>query len=379
MKAILLNRILLVLAFVGLYVAGVLSLGHLLDANIPCGGSSDCATVANHAASKFFGVLPVAYLGFLAYVGLAAVAGMRALKSMRNAQSLVTAGFVLAAIGTIFSLYLQYQSFAVIHASCKWCMASAAIMILTLIGHAGLAQLSETESQTAVEPAGLDRNLLIGLPLAVVLALGIQGAMMGAPTETLAAGANKQLGKDVYDKLVAGKVNSIGPENAKLTVIEFADLQCGACQTHSPMVKAFAEQNPKSVRFIYRHFPLGAKHQWSMPAAAISEYAAEKGKFWDFIMAVMGLNRQLEGVEELYGLAKQVGLDENDLKKRMTNPEDPAYKKVVEDMNIADSLGIQMTPTFFIATEGGNKIEVASSRDVLEILQSEKYKKVING
>ncbi len=377
-RAILLNRVLLILAFLGLYVAGILSLGHLLEVDIPCGGSNDCAVVANHPASKLFGTLPVAYLGFLAYVGLAIVAVLRTANGMRNSQRLVMIGFALAAVGTVFSLYLQYQSFAVIHATCKWCMASAAIMVLTLIGHAVLAQASESEEVGEGRPSKLDSVLMMALPLVLVLGLAVQGSSL-SKADSGVAGGGKKLGRETFDKLVAGQVNSIGAKDGKVTIIEFADLQCGACQTHSPTVKALVEQFPTKMRLIYRHFPLAQRHQWAMPSAAVSEYAAEKGKFWDFALAVMDLKRELESSDELYSIAQQVGLNVEDLKKRMTNPDDPAYKKVVSDMDLAGELGVEVTPTFFIATEGGNTIEIATSRDVLEILQSEKYKKIING
>jgi protein-disulfide isomerase len=178
---------------------------------------------------------------------------------------------------------------------------------------------------------------------------------------------------------MAGELNSIGPKDAKVTIVEFADLQCSACQTHSPMVKGFAQEYPDKVRLVFRHFPLDKKHQWAMPAAAVAEYAAEKGKFWDFIREVMALNRELEGPDELYAIAKTVGLNVEDLQKRMTNPEDKAYKDVVKDMNLAGELGIVYTPTFFIVSDGGNSVEVTTSKDVLETLNSPKYKKIING
>ncbi|MEZ0327666.1 MAG: vitamin K epoxide reductase family protein [Fimbriimonas sp.] len=376
MKAILLNRVLLFLAFLGLFVAGVLSLGHILGANVPCGGSHECATVASHPASKMFGV-PVAYFGFLAYVALAVVTAIRSAKGMRNSGKLVMIGFAISALGTIMSLYLQYQSFMVIKATCIWCMGSAAIMILILIGHAILAQLAESGEAHEGVATSLDKVMLIGLPLALVFGLYLQGTSMKDGDAGLKTSI--KLPPGTYEKLIARDANSIGPKNAKLTIVEFADLQCGSCQTHSPMVKAFAQTYPDKVRIIYRHFPLANRHQWAMPAAAVSEYAAEKGKFWDVAMAVMESHRELEGPDELYEIAQKTGLNVADLKKRMTNPEDPAYKRVVVDMDLAGELGIEVTPTFFLISEGGKKIEVASSRDILETLQSPKYKDIING
>lgn len=379
-KAVLLNRILLVLAFAGLFVAGVLSLGHAVGLSIPCGGSNDCDVVARHPASSLLGI-PVAYFGFATYAALAVVACLRAARGMVRVNQLVIAGYVLAAVGTVFSLYLQYQSIFVIHATCKWCVASATIMVLTLVGHAVLAQSMDDPIGDAGTPArgsGLDSALMIGLPLVVVLGMAVIGTNLGNERSNTGLKENATpITPDIYQKLVAGEPHALGDKNAPITIIEFADLQCGACQTTSPKVKAFVEESNDKVRMIFHHFPLAQKHQWAMPAAAVSEYAAEKGKFWDFTMAVMALNRELQGVEELYDIAGMVGLDKADLEKRLSNDKDAAYSRVTKDMDWADKLGIQLTPTFFIVTNGGKDVEIATSGNIFEKLQQEKYKKYL--
>lgn len=43
-------------AFAGLFIAAVLSAGHLLDLPVPCGRSRGCLAVALHPSSKVLGV-----------------------------------------------------------------------------------------------------------------------------------------------------------------------------------------------------------------------------------------------------------------------------------------------------------------------------------
>ena len=76
MKALLLNRILIVLGCLGIFIAGILSLEAKFDLAVPCGPTGGCAIVAADPSSKFAGI-PVAYFGLLGYLLLAGVATIR--------------------------------------------------------------------------------------------------------------------------------------------------------------------------------------------------------------------------------------------------------------------------------------------------------------
>ena len=49
-------------AFGGLFAAGVLSAGHILKLPVPCGSSSGCVAVASDPSSRFAGI-PIAFFG----------------------------------------------------------------------------------------------------------------------------------------------------------------------------------------------------------------------------------------------------------------------------------------------------------------------------
>lgn len=51
---------------------------------------------------------------------------------------------------------------------------------------------------------------------------------------------------------------SMGPENAKVTIVEFADFLCPHCKTASPTLEAFTQSHP-DVRLIFKAFPLDGK------------------------------------------------------------------------------------------------------------------------
>jgi protein-disulfide isomerase len=169
----------------------------------------------------------------------------------------------------------------------------------------------------------------------------------------------------------------MGPENPKLTIVEFADLQCSTCQMRSPMVKEFVSQYPQKVRLIYHHFPLFQAHKFATEAAAMAEAASEFDKFWEFSLAVMALNRQAESVDELYKIATAVGLDADKLEKILSDEKAAAYQRVEKDTQLAHSIGVRVTPTFFLISNDGKDYEMAVSQNIFELLNSPKYKKLL--
>jgi protein-disulfide isomerase/uncharacterized membrane protein len=368
------NRVLLILAFIGLFVSGVLSAGHILDLSPPCGGAGGCAAVASHPASKLFNI-PVAYMGFVTYLLLAALAGFRSFKGMRNVGLSITTGYVLSAIGTAFSLYLQYQSFNVIHEFCPWCFTSAVVMIINLIGHAVLVQSLENNPSIEGGFPRVDAYILMAVPVAVIIATAVTVTNMHAEISKATVVKNA-VNPEVIKFLIPENANSIGPKDAPLTIVEFADLQCPACQKSSPRLKAYREMYADKMRIVYRHFPL-SMHQWGASAAAVAEYAAEKGKFWEYAMGVMGLQREVESGEELYKIADSIGLNRADLEKRIANPKDKIYERVQRDIEAGDKIGIQLTPTFFMVSNG-QITDVVNSDQLFAKLQSKNYQALIS-
>jgi len=368
-KAILLNRILLVLSFIGLFVAGALSMEKALHIVLPCGNKTGCDLVASDPSSSLFGVLPVAYIGLGGYLLFAGLAIARSMKTPYDTR-LVTGGYVAAAIGTAFSLYLQYISFFHIHAVCPYCLTSAITMVLTLISYALLSAEIKKNPLPTSDLAKVDLWMITGLPIVMIVALAVM------------SGSEKSKGLDVSKielneaTLVPDQANLYGASDAPVTLVEFADLCCHSCQVTEPVVKEFAEKNP-GVRIVFREFPL-PMHQYGKTAAAMAEYAAEKGKFWDFTLSVMGLMRQPTSVSELLDIAKSVGLDTEDMKKRLSDTKDPVFDRVTRDLNVGHKLGIDSTPTFVILAKGVTPTS-AGPNDVIDKLRSNAYKSILGG
>ena len=84
-----------------------------------------------------------------------------------------------------------------------------------------------------------------------------------------------------------------GPEDAAITIVEYADFQCPYCSVASENLKALMEKYPDDVRVVYRHFPLASIHDKAIPAAQAAEAAGLQSKdaFWalhDLLYATQG-------------------------------------------------------------------------------------------
>ena len=117
----------LVLAVIGLSVATYLTYVHYAGIKPACTAGQSCLKVQTSVWSKVDGV-PVALLGLIGYVGILGTL----LAPDRDETRLATLGLTLIGVG--FSGYLTYRELFSIHAICEWCVSSAVIMTLLLIG-----------------------------------------------------------------------------------------------------------------------------------------------------------------------------------------------------------------------------------------------------
>lgn len=114
----------LVLAVIGTGVAAYLTYVHYEGLKVVC-SNTGCATVQSSRYAKLVGI-PVATLGLVGYLG---ILGSLLIKSELGRM----AGFGIALIGFLFSLYLTYRELFTIHAICEWCVSSAVLMTLLFI------------------------------------------------------------------------------------------------------------------------------------------------------------------------------------------------------------------------------------------------------
>jgi uncharacterized membrane protein len=125
------------LSLVGFFVATYLWLWKIGFLGAIACGTGGCETVQLSEYAEVLGV-PVAFFGALAYLGLltASLVGLQPRWAERPGPTIVLV--VLSGLGVLFTAYLTYVEAFVIHAWCRWCVGSAAIIgaifVTSLIG-----------------------------------------------------------------------------------------------------------------------------------------------------------------------------------------------------------------------------------------------------
>ena len=104
----------------------------------------------------------------------------------------------------------------------------------------------------------------------------------------------------------------LGSPNARITLIEYSDLDCPACKSIHPTLKRLVAQYAKNGSFawVYRHFPLEQLHTGTTYKAAASECVATYGgekEFWNFIDEIFNTSNETQA--DLVDFAERLGLD----------------------------------------------------------------------
>ena len=133
-----LRQAIAVLALAGVFVSLYLWLHKLGVIGVLQCGTGGCDTVQASRYADFLG-LPVALYGVVGYGVLFAVSLGAVQQAHAPRRRLDTVLAVLASLGFAFTLYLTGVELFVIHAICRWCVASA--VIITTIAVLSLLQL----------------------------------------------------------------------------------------------------------------------------------------------------------------------------------------------------------------------------------------------
>ncbi len=136
-----------------------------------------------------------------------------------------------------------------------------------------------------------------------------------------------------------------GNKDAKVTIVEFYDYNCGYCK-QVPDVFARLLEEDNDVKIIYKELPILAESSQYATVAAMA--AMKQGKFLEFHNALMKNKRQL--TEDLVlKIAGDIGLDNDQLVEDMTDPE--IETNIMKTKYLVQNIGISGTPGFVIGDQ----------------------------
>lgn len=136
-----------------------------------------------------------------------------------------------------------------------------------------------------------------------------------------------------------------GPEDAKITLVEYGDYACPTCRRVFPLVRELRQHFRSELRFVFRHFPLVEEHPRAIPAAEAVEAAGAQGQYWAMHDMLFRNQHALEDAD-LRRYARELGLDMAQFERDLH--EHRFRAKVDADRQSGLASGVRGTPTFFI-------------------------------
>jgi len=105
------------------------------------------------------------------------------------------------------------------------------------------------------------------------------------------------------------------------------------------------ENNPESVKIVFKNLPLTNIHNMAEQAALAGLAAHNQGKFWQMHDALFAMNNNISN-EKILAAAKEIGLD-MDIFSRDLNS-DATKQRLLRDVANARQAEVSGTPTLFI-------------------------------
>ena len=232
---------------------------------------------------------------------------------------------------------------------------------------------AEREAREAAERAKAQRNkriLQLGGALAAAVAIVVIAIVISSGGSDKKGGGSsegKANGADQAAQLLNGipqKGTTLGNPKARVTVEEFADLQCPFCRdyTLSTFPKLVATYvKPGKVKMVFQNYAfLGPD---SLTAARAAEAAGKQNKLWQFV-DVFYNNQGDENTdyvtdEFLRKMADGAGVDAD---KLLADRQDPAVDQAIaKAQQAAQQAGVNSTPTFLIKKAGSPPQKVSAA------------------
>jgi len=139
-----------------------------------------------------------------------------------------------------------------------------------------------------------------------------------------------------------------GNPQGDVTLVEFFDYNCGYCKRAMQDVMQLAKEDSK-LKVVFKEFPVLGPGSVDAAKVAIAVRMQDKGgKYVEFHRRLLG-GRGEANKERALAAAKEAGFDMARIEKDLQSEEINGTLK--ESMQLAESLGVNGTPTFVIADE----------------------------
>ena len=283
------------------------------------GAHLSCDAVNTSDQSEVFGV-GIALFALPAYAMMAFLVRRALSSTPGRARAALALAHALAWPAVAYSAYLFFVMAFQLHTFCLFCLTLDSVNVAALALTAVAAREKPTallaQAWASLEGPGKRLALIAGGVGGLVLAFALAGhaflrasleAEARAEVTALAAPAGnspeepppsdeiplpsgaRKLPTKRWKVPVDDDDASVGPKDAKVTIVQFADFQCAFCRKLDQALAEIRKKYASEVRFVYKNFPMNPrcnptvhteKHKYACDAAMAGECARRQGKFW---------------------------------------------------------------------------------------------------
>jgi len=151
---------------------------------------------------------------------------------------------------------------------------------------------------------------------------------------------------------------SSGNPDARVTIMEFGDYQCPACQNFFRQAKPILDVSyiqPGRVKFVFYDFPLEAAHPNAFLAARAARCAGDQDSYWEYhdrlFQDQLSWSLKADPVGDMVGYAGDLGLVRATFRSCLRS--DRHADVVSANQVMAMQLGVQSTPTVMLNAGDG--------------------------
>jgi len=147
----------------------------------------------------------------------------------------------------------------------------------------------------------------------------------------------------------------LGSADAPFKLVMFGDYQCPPCRKEWPLIEKLVALHPGKLAVFFRNYPLAKIHPYALDAAVAAEESKSRGAFREMHRLLYGSTLSPKSIiTELSLIGIRTPMD---LAHRL-----PYMNRVADDINLANSLGVTGTPSFFLIDNAG-EVFMAQSLD----------------
>ncbi|TGK03184.1 protein-disulfide isomerase [Leptospira langatensis] len=332
--------------------------------------SGSCDKVSESSISAIrgvpiFGDIPIALFGFVFY-GFITYLFVRSELNKEGAKGYLLFSFYLLLLALVVDVVLFSISVFYIDAICGLCAVTWTCTVLLTAGTFLQIRDFGDKSPKIIPSVLKTEGLNVYIAILALLVVGqIGGKSLNNSLVEGEHGGLSQIQKQLadYEKAPLLAIDTKGASfqgdpNAPITIVKYADFNCGHCMHTSHILKKVLRDYDGIVKVVYKNFPLDAscnrlvqapRPEASSCVAASAAICADKQKKFAIMYDDLYKdteNQVMHTPSTVLSLAQQEGLDMNQFRSCLSSP--AVRDQINKEVDEADKLQIHSTPSLFI-------------------------------